>query len=216
MDFETWRPIYKEILADLGYSEEEDERSAGELARLLHENKWYTPLDDLRDAISGKHIVITGGGITDEDISRLPPGRIIATGRSIPLLLKYSITPFAIVTDLDGDLDAQKLQCERGSIPVIHAHGNNIHLLPEVKNFPRRGIGTCQCRPIPPLHNFGGFTDGDRAAALAAEMHAARIILAGFRFDNPVPDTENKRKKLAWAEKIIGILSARIEILYLR
>jgi len=55
------------------------------------------------------------------------------------------------------------------------------------------------------LRNYGGFTDGDRAVCIAEHFGAARVTLAGFDFDNPIPDTPSKLRKLAWARKIIGM-----------
>ena len=214
MDFETWEPIYNEILADMGYSRREDERSAQELARMLRKVGSISPIQ-LRKSIAGERIIVTGGALKQEEVNRLPRFRIIATGASISLLLKNGRNPTVLVTDFDGDLKSQKIECRRGAIAVVHAHGNNIDLLGEIEGFRGKLIGTCQCRPILPLYNFGGFTDGDRAVALALAMGATKVLLAGFRFDEPIPDTESKRKKLAWAKRIIDILSEKAEVRFI-
>lgn len=43
-------------------------------------------------------------------------------------------------------------------------------------------MGTTQVLPIPPLHNYGGFTDGDRCVFLASALNAKSITLAGMDF----------------------------------
>jgi len=206
MDLGTWLPIYRDILEDMHYSKKNDEKCARELALLLKDRRPVS-LDSIRKEISGKQVVVTGGGITERAIDSIPDVPIFASGSSIRSLMERARTPMMIFTDLDGDLRAQRKACSNGSIAVIHAHGDNIARLKEVERFEREVIGTCQCEPISPLLNFGGFTDGDRAVAFALEMGASEITLVGFRFDAPVPNTETKRKKLVWAKKIIAILA---------
>jgi uncharacterized Rossmann fold enzyme len=63
-------------------------------------------------------------------------------------------------------------------------------------------MGTVQCQPSEGIYNFGGFTDGDRAVFLAKEMGAASIDLLGCDFDDQSV-TPRKKKKLAWARKLI-------------
>ena len=62
-----------------------------------------------------------------------------------------------------------------------------------------------QCRPPQGLYNFGGFTDGDRCVFLAKELGAASIKLVGFDFEDESV-TPRKRKKLAWAKRLIDWL----------
>jgi len=63
-------------------------------------------------------------------------------------------------------------------------------------------MGTAQCRPPPGLYNFGGFTDGDRCVFLAQELGAAKIKLVGFDYEDESV-TPRKKKKLAWAKRLI-------------
>jgi uncharacterized Rossmann fold enzyme len=87
---------------------------------------------------------------------------------------------------------------------------------------------TTQTAPAERLHNFGGFTDGDRAAYLADHFGADSISLVAFNFHDPTRkkrrrregeaeeepepeeelDEETKRKlrKLTWANVLIGML----------
>ena len=62
-------------------------------------------------------------------------------------------------------------------------------------------VGTTQGRPLENVFNFGGFTDGDRAAHLVHELGASAIELYGFDFFTPGPNTpkeriDNKKQKL--------------------
>jgi len=70
---------------------------------------------------------------------------------------------------------------------------------------PVRGpvVGTTQARPLQHVHNFGGFTDGDRAVFAAQSLGAASITLLGFDLDDTRVDPI-KRAKLAWARRLLG------------
>ncbi len=127
-------------------------------------------------------------------------------------LLLYSwiwgIVPDVICTDLDGnseaDIEKEILACEKGSIVLIHAHGDNIDKLERYVPRFKRFIATTQARPFGKVYNFGGFRDGDRCFFVARECGARKIRLVGFDFEdsdvNPI-----KKKKLKWAKKLMGI-----------
>ncbi|HOJ43921.1 MAG TPA: DUF115 domain-containing protein, partial [Syntrophorhabdaceae bacterium] len=127
-----------------------------------------------------------------------------------------SILPDIIVTDLDGSMDDIIRANKAGSFIVVHAHGNNLEklkaYLPKLRNI----LGTTQTPPIGDLHNFGGFTDGDRSVFLAVELGAKLIILAGMDFGDIITRysrpqisekmekaDEVKRLKLEYAKKLI-------------
>ncbi len=94
-----------------------------------------------------------------------------------------------------------------GAIAVIHAHGDNVDALRRwVPEFSGAVIATTQAAPLPNVYNFGGFTDGDRAVCIAAHFGAKRIAATGFDFENPIGFSKNieiKKKKLAWAKRIL-------------
>ncbi len=94
-----------------------------------------------------------------------------------------------------------------GSIVVVHAHGDNLDALNRYVPQLERIIGTVQCRPPPGLYNFGGFTDGDRCVFLAKELGAASIKLVGFDFEDESV-TPRKKRKLAWAKRLIELALA--------
>ena len=58
------------------------------------------------------------------------------------------------------------------------------------------------------VDNFGGFTDGDRAAFLADELGAADLRFVGWDFDDPAVGPE-KARKLRWAERLLHLLERR-------
>ena len=64
---------------------------------------------------------------------------------------------------------------------LVHAHGDNSEKIHFVKNF-KNCIGTTQTKPVGKIHNFGGFTDGDRSVFLANHFKAKKIILLGMDF----------------------------------
>jgi hypothetical protein len=68
---------------------------------------------------------------------------------------------------------------------VVHAHGDNSEKIHLVKNF-KNCIGTTQTKPVGKVHNFGGFTDGDRCVFLASNFKAEKIILLGMDFGNRI------------------------------
>ena len=55
------------------------------------------------------------------------------------------------------------------------------------------------------MHNFGGFTDGDRAVFAAHELGAAKVALAGFDLDDEDVDPV-KKGKLFWARKLLALI----------
>jgi len=89
----------------------------------------------------------------------------------------------------------------RGCILVLHAHGDNIERIKSVIPKLRRFVGTTQSVPFDRIYNFGGFTDGDRAALLAKKFGAEKIGLYGFNFESA--ESETKLKKLKWARRIL-------------
>jgi uncharacterized Rossmann fold enzyme len=73
-------------------------------------------------------------------------------------------------------------------------------------------LGTTQSTPIEHVHNFGGFTDGDRSAYLCDHFGATSVILVAFNF----PDTDQeyleqlgptKLKKLTWGGMLLANLA---------
>jgi uncharacterized Rossmann fold enzyme len=106
----------------------------------------------------------------------------------------------------------------------VHAHGDNMNmLLTAVPRLHGMVVGTTQADPTVAggLDNFGGFSDGDRAAFLAQHFGAQKIILLGFDFNEvgdkigtggtrrPLSSDEERLKfrKMAWAYALLGLIT---------
>jgi len=220
MNFEEWEPLYLQIVRDFGYSVEEDRKSAEILADLTAKQRRPVNVDLIMNSlIRGFRFVILGpcpldGMELGEIRKRVKTGShaMATVGEGTGNALRAGLAPRLTFTDLDGspqdDIDANS----RGAVVVIHAHGDNVDALKEwIPKFSGPVIPTCQCNPPSGISNWGGFTDGDRAYCSLKHFGASRIDLFGFDFRNPFGskrvDIETKRKKLAWAEKIIGRFS---------
>jgi uncharacterized Rossmann fold enzyme len=224
MDYKDWESIYRKIVEEFHFSLENDEKAAYVLNTLLKQ-KYPISIDKLNDLITGKEIIIFGAGPSLENSiiahkKMFANALIIAADGATTALLKYEILPDIIVTDLDGKIPDQVKANLQGSIVVIHAHGDNIDKIKKyVPRFKGEVVGTTQNNPEPynNIHNFGGFTDGDRAVFLVEHFHAKKIYLVGFDFNNeigPYSFSENKNKtlklkKLKWCKNLINMLNKK-------
>lgn len=214
MEFEFWEPYYERILKDFAFSRSEDERAA----KVLDKRLGGTRIDpkDLAILLSGKPVSVAGNAPSlRSELGRLTEV-VIAADEATSTILERDRLPAVIVTDLDGNVEDQLEANRRGSIAVVHAHGDNIPAIEKwAGRFEGRTIATTQSRPFGRVHNFGGFTDGDRGVFLADAMGAKSIRLVGFDFENPNPKdqpAEIKKKKLDWAFILIeSILADRTE-----
>jgi uncharacterized Rossmann fold enzyme len=135
----------------------------------------------------------------------------------VKALLDAGIVPHVHVTDLDGDIHATLEANKKGCITVVLAHGDNIELVREQVPRLKEVIGTTQTKPFGRLLNFGGFSDGDRAAYLAEYYGAALIALAGMDFGLKIGeysgsmDAKFTRKKLAVGKRMLEELAKKTE-----
>ncbi len=199
MDWARWEPTYEAILADFGFSRAADEAARDELDALL-EDRLCVDLDAFRAELAGREAVILGGAPAEN----VPEGPLLVADPRAPPPRE----PVAVVTDLDGDVALQVALSALGVPLVVHAHGDNRDAL--ARHVPRLlgpVLGTTQAEPRGRMRDFGGFTDGDRAACLAVAMGAASLRLVGFDFETPAPkpgrDAAAKLRKLAWARRIV-------------
>jgi len=218
MNLDIWFSWYKEILDEFGFSQNEDEKSAKILNNLLKNHNGLNK-DELK--IKDKVIVFGAGPSLKRNINELKELNLksftlIAADGATTALLEENIIPDIIVTDLDGKMDDIIRANNEGAVLVIHAHGNNIEKIEKYVSTLKNVLGTTQSIPLENVHNFGGFTDGDRCLFFAIEFGAKSIILAGMDFGKIVtkysrPDIENledkadeiKIKKLRYAVKLI-------------
>lgn len=213
MEQEEWEPYYRQIVAQFHYSREEDRRAARVLAGLAASKDLCGPAC-LRERIGPEVTVCGCGPDLEERLLRVRPrGTVIAAdGATSVLLHQAGRVPDIIVTDLDGAVEDQISASAQGAVVVVHAHGDNVPALRRyVPRFPGPLALTTQAEPAPPVHNYGGFTDGDRAVILARHFGAGKITLLGFDMsavrEKEGRDPSVKRDKLAWARKLIWDLN---------
>jgi len=208
MKFNEWEPLYREIINDMGYDPDQDALSARILSEMLFEIKRSASLKTLFELIKDNDVLVCGNApCLGEDLLKIEPSEycIIAADGATAVLMNAGIVPHIIVTDLDGDIEAQIEANSQGAVMVVHAHGDNIpainSVVPQLGNI----IGSTQAQPLENVFNFGGFTDGDRCVFLVKEFQASGIIMIGFDFNDP-DVTDIKKKKLKWAKKLISLV----------
>ena len=200
MRWEIWKPWYDQIAERLKLNQEADEDAAKVLDGFLPP----PDVQKLTNMIRGHECVVFGAGPSlDVDLKKLEQVRylntvLIAADGATSAVLRYR-NPAVIVTDLDGAVDDQLEAWRRGSWLVVHAHGDNFAQVRKIiLKLKERVIGTTQVKPFDKLFNFGGFTDGDRAAFMAHELGASRIYLAGMDLGTKIGrhsgDKDIKRK----------------------
>ncbi len=203
MDFTDWEPIYQEILKDFDFDRGKDEHSAEILSKLLDNRSPST--HRLRKLLHQKYIIVCGNApslkeeLESVDVSNRTT---IAADGATSTLLNQAILPDIVVTDLDGNMDDIISADRLGSIIVVHAHGDNIPAIKRYVPLLNHVIGSTQSTPLKNVHNFGGFTDGDRCAFMARHFGAKSVTLLGFDFEDATV-SPIKKKKLQWAKKLI-------------
>jgi len=205
MEFSAWEPHYREILAYFGFSREDDEKAAWILSELIGRNDDLAALSRL---VNGRDVAVCGNAPDlARELSRIPAGSVVlAADAAADVLFTHGIRPDAVFTDLDGATDLLFKMNRAGTIVVVHAHGDNIPLLRHwVPRLQGPLVATTQSTPLPHVHNFGGFSDGDRAVFAADALGAKKITLVGFDLDDKNVDPV-KRGKLMWAKKLLALI----------
>lgn len=204
MNFDEWEPVYEAILDDFGFDRTADETVRDILAELTDSFN----LDRL--AVTDETVVIAGAGPSLEaDIDRVS-GPVFAASTAADRLCEAGIAVECVVTDLDKHPETVRTFTERGTAVAVHAHGDNESLVREVVPAldTQNVLPTTQAEPINSVKNFGGFTDGDRAAFLADHCGARRVKFVGWDFDDLSVDSM-KHRKLRWAERLLYWLERR-------
>lgn len=205
MKTEEWEPHYQRILEFFGFSRDDDERSAEVLSNLLPADAF----SDLLELIQGKNCIVCGNApkLFDEIHKTNFSGMVvIAADAAARVLFRAGVRPDIIVSDIDGMDDDFLEMNDLGTLLVLHAHGDNIPLVnswvPKVRG---KIVGTTQSSPLSNVHNFGGFSDGDRAVFMAYECGANSVDLIGFDLDDTFVDPV-KHGKLMIARDLLKLL----------
>ena len=219
MTIKGWESKYREILKDFGYSRKKDTQSCKLLDSLLPKK---TRIAEIKDLIEKKPVFVVGAGPSlPSSISILKKHKkitkIVADGAT-KAIIENGLKPDIVVTDLDGDIKSLKKAGRTNTIMIVHAHGDNAEKIHLVKNF-KNCIGTTQTKPMGKIHNFGGFTDGDRCVFLANHFKAKKIILLGMDFGTRIGKYSKTRvisrttkiKKLRRGKKLLEWLAKKSE-----
>ncbi|HWG92125.1 MAG TPA: 6-hydroxymethylpterin diphosphokinase MptE-like protein [Candidatus Thermoplasmatota archaeon] len=211
MNWTEWEPRYEAILKDFRWPREADEAARDELANLLFDHPGLVEWTAVEARLRGREAVVYGAAPYLSPFPATPEGKAaVVADKALPRAMSSHVFPDVLVTDLDGDLNLLAEVNQRGALLVVHAHGDNRHLLRSaLSRFPGPLLGTCQCEPTPLVLNTGGFTDGDRACFLAEAAGATALHLQGFDFQTvgaSGPDRAMKARKLAWAARLLGDL----------
>ncbi|MHA1312970.1 MAG: 6-hydroxymethylpterin diphosphokinase MptE-like protein [Candidatus Helarchaeota archaeon] len=228
-----WKAKFDEIIE--GFGGQLDFQADIDSARVLNDLLDGSIQDALKQQmskkISGREVFIFGCGPSLErnlaclrDLHLLNESKtIIAADGATSLFIQARIPVDIIVSDLDGSVPDIIQASQMGAIIVIHAHGDNVKLIKKFVHSLRNCMGTCQTQPFGWLHNWGGFTDGDRCVFLAEHFLARRIMLFGFDFGESVgkyskpsfkhsmPATQIKKQKLHVAFQLIEFLKANTD-----
>lgn len=211
MDFATWEPIYEAILEDFGYDRAGDERARDWLASVF-ERRALDPYEPSSDAFAGDTVAIAGAGpslLDDVDLIR-DADAVVAASTAADSLRDIGFALDFVVTDLDKHAETVREFTTAGVPVAVHAHGDNTGALRQY--VPTLDLSvvlpTTQAEPVGRVTNYGGFTDGDRAAFLADHLGADRLVFPGWDFEDDSLSAE-KRRKLEWAERLLYWLEQR-------
>jgi hypothetical protein len=206
MEFAEWEPVYEAILSDFGYPRAADERARDVLAT------YARPFDLQRLDCEGRRVAVVGAAPSlDDEVDRVAAAdRVFAASTATDVVLEAGHDVDLMVTDLDKNPETGRDLTRSGTPVAAHAHGDNVPAVREwAPQFDADSmLATTQAAPRDAVYNFGGFTDGDRAAFLADALGAAELRFVGWDFDDPTVDGQ-KAAKLRWAERLLALLERR-------
>lgn len=208
MNYNKWRPLYKKIIKKLDISIKKDK----EARDILKQKIRPINIKKLNKKINNTAYIFGNSPQLKEEINKIDinknPTKIVADSAT-KTVLNEKIKPDIVVTDLDGDIKSIKEAKKQESIIIVHAHGDNINKIKKHTQNLNPVIGTTQTKPLKEIHNFGGFTDGDRAAYLAQEFGAQKLEMIGFDFSKA---SSEKLEKLKIAEYLLNYLEKTTKI----
>ena len=212
---------YSKIAKELDIDVSKDEEATRKAGRMMVAGD--TAEEELEGAIKGHKTVVLGCAESlakelDGFISKnkLQKYSVIAADGAVSACLERKFVPDVNVTDLDGRLQDILTAHLMGCITVAHVHGDNIDRFSDViPKLRKKLVVTTQVMPQKNIQNYYGFTDGDRAVAIARHFKAKSIKLIGFDFKGNVSKyskqafpfshkpSERKLKKLRIANRLI-------------
>ncbi|MFP3213976.1 MAG: 6-hydroxymethylpterin diphosphokinase MptE-like protein [Nitrososphaeria archaeon] len=218
--------LYVYVINELGIDPAKDWKATLILNELLKNKPVKHVLDKASLLLKQRRALVVGAGpsvLDDLDYAKrkgiLEGSTILAAdGASLAYKDFAKKDPEIIVTDLDGYPEEEVKMVNEGSLAFVHAHGDNIDKL--LKYVPQMKFvaGTTQTFETDLVKNYGGFTDGDRAAFIAESFGAKEIFLAGMDFNFSIGKYSNlekfngnydrKRKKLEIGVKMLEALAA--------
>jgi len=209
VSFTEFEPLYEAVLADLGFDRTTDEQArdlAAEYARPFEAHR-LAVLDGARVAIVGAAPSLPAAL---EAFDESTVDAIVAASTAVDTLADHGVRVNLMVTDLDKNIETATELTHNETPVAAHAHGDNIPALREW--LPQFDLDwtllTTQAEPTGAVENFGGFTDGDRAAFLADAFGADELCFLGWQFDDPSV-SPLKARKLRWAEQLLYWLETR-------
>ena len=225
LPFAEWEPIYEAILADFGFDRAADERARECAIDIVTEcQETSTNADrpdsdpaerfDLTSHVANATVRVVGAAPSlSTELDRIEVDSdeiVIAASTAADVLMTHGIEIDCMVTDLDKNVETARDCSHDGVLVVAHVHGDNIPVVREwLPQFDLSStLVTTQAAPRGLVGNYGGFTDGDRAAFLADAFGAARLRFSGWSFDDPTVDAM-KARKLRWAEHLLYWLETR-------
>lgn len=223
VEYADWAPEYARIRAAFGFPFDREVRSAETLRGLLPPPAKIDPLRRIGERLAAREVIVVGlaPGAGPPPIWRLPSRGsapvIVAADGATAACIGAGLVPGVVVTDLDGPVPSEVSANSRGSLVVVHAHGDNADALTRwVPQFPGELAGSWAGPPTQDLFDVGGFTDGDRAVYLAEHVGASRILLWGFDFERIEEESERDRdrkiRKLGFAREALHALAARSSV----
>jgi uncharacterized Rossmann fold enzyme len=226
VSLKEWWPWYNKIINTFGYDRSKDQLATDVLSRLISHRA--IDLQQLKVLLSGRSVLVFGAGPSlEEDLQQIAKENLLkkcaiisADGATTALLKVAKVVPNVVVTDLDGDINFLLRADRLGSVMVIHGHGDNIDRLRKYVPKFKSVVGTTQVEPRPNVHNFFGFTDGDRAVFLAIVMRAKLVALAGMDLGRvvgkyskkQVRSVEVKILKLKICKELLEWLASRVDV----
>ncbi|MHA1775488.1 MAG: hypothetical protein DRO88_01230 [Promethearchaeia archaeon] len=236
VDFPPFRPLFKEICQKFGFEMELEIEARNFLYHYLHHSDPQGLVEEITHSANRKIICFIGAG--PNLVSHIQKIRqmwnaqrdrfyLVAADGSANALIRIDLYPDLVISDFDG-LSVQQMQflLQKGAILCLLAHGDNythIEGYQSLLSSDLRVIGTTQAPAMYPIINPGGFTDGDRGLFLMHHLLQLDqpFFLFGYAFEGPIgayskpnfdqdmPLTPFKNKKLQVCEHLLHLLSSR-------